>query len=59
MFNRILVGIDGSKNSFIASEYGIYLSKVLKKPVVGIHIVDTRLIKGAFLDDIGLPSKEY
>ena len=52
MFNRILVGIDGSKNSIIASEYGIYLSKVLKRPVIGTHIVDIRLIEGAFLEDI-------
>ncbi len=52
MFNRILVGIDGSKNSIIASEYGIYLSKVLKRPVIGAHIVDVRLIEGAFLEDI-------
>ena len=52
MFNRILVGIDGSKNSFVASEYGIYLSKLLKRPVIGVHIVDVRLIKGAFFEDI-------
>ncbi|HIE59740.1 MAG TPA: universal stress protein [Hydrogenothermaceae bacterium] len=52
VFNRILVGIDGSKNSFVASEYGIYLSKLLKRPVIGVHIVDVRLIKGAFFEDI-------
>jgi len=52
MFNRILVGIDGSKNSWVAADYGIWLSKVLKRPVVGIHIVDIRLIEGAFLEDI-------
>ncbi|RUM47934.1 MAG: universal stress protein [Hydrogenothermus sp.] len=52
MFNRILAGIDGSKNSLVASEYGIYLSKLLKRPVVGVHIVDVRLIEGAFFEDI-------
>jgi len=52
MFNRILVGLDGSENSWIASDYGIYLSKVLKRPVVAIHIVDIRLVEGAFLEDI-------
>jgi len=52
MIGRILVGLDGSKISKVVGEYGIYLSKKLKKPVVGIHIIDIRLLEGPFLSDI-------
>lgn len=52
MIGRILVGLDGSKSSKIAGEYGIYLSKNLKKPVIGVHIIDVRLLEGPFLADI-------
>ncbi|MGC8941630.1 MAG: universal stress protein [Sulfurihydrogenibium sp.] len=52
MIGRILVGLDGSKSSKVAGEYGIYLSKTLKRPVVGIHIIDIRLLEGPFLADI-------
>ncbi len=52
MINRILVGIDGSKPSWVAADYGIWLSKRLKRPVVGVHIVDIRLLEGAFLEDL-------
>ncbi|RMA97048.1 universal stress protein [Hydrogenothermus marinus] len=52
MINRILVGIDGSKYSKIAEDYGIWLSKKLKKPVVGVHIIDIRLLEGPFIEDL-------
>ena len=52
MINRILVGTDGSKYSLVAEEYGIYLSKKLKKPVIAIHIVDKKLISEAIIEDI-------
>ncbi len=52
MINRILVGIDGSKHSWVTADYGIWLSKKLKRPIVGIHIVDVRLLEGAFLEDL-------
>ncbi|WP_028950748.1 universal stress protein [Sulfurihydrogenibium subterraneum] len=52
MIGRILVGLDGSKSSKVAGEYGIYLSKNLKRPVVGVHIIDIRLLEGPFLTDI-------
>ncbi|WP_456402655.1 universal stress protein [Persephonella sp.] len=52
MIGRILVGIDGSKSSWTAADYGIYLSKKLKRPVVGIHIVDVRLLESPFIEDI-------
>ncbi len=52
MIKRILVGIDGSKSSWIAADYGIYFSKKLKRPVIGIHIVDIRLLETPFLEDL-------
>ncbi|NPA52043.1 MAG: universal stress protein [Aquificae bacterium] len=52
MIKRILVGLDGSEQSKIAGKYGIYLSKKLKKPVIGIHIIDIRLLEGPFIEDI-------
>ncbi len=52
MIKRILVGLDGSKQSEIAGKYGIYLSKKLKKPVIGIDIIDIRLLEGPFIEDV-------
>ncbi len=52
MINRILVGLDGSKYSEIAAEYGIWLSKKLKRPVIGVHIIDIRLLEGPFIEDV-------
>lgn len=52
MIGRILVGIDGSKASRVAARYGFYLSKALKRPVVGVNIVDIRLFEAPFMADI-------
>ncbi len=52
MIKRILVGIDGSKTSWTAADYGIYFSKKLKKPVIGVHIVDIRLLETPFIEDL-------
>lgn len=52
MIGRILVGLDGSKLSKIAAQYGYYLSSYLKRPVVGINIIDIRLLEGPFMADI-------
>ncbi|WP_457622022.1 universal stress protein [Persephonella sp.] len=52
MIGRILVGIDGSKNSWTAADYGMYLSKKLGRPVIGIHIVDIRLLETPFIEDV-------
>lgn len=52
MIGRILVGIDGSKASKEAARYGFYLSKTLKRPVVGVNIVDIRLFEAPFMADI-------
>lgn len=52
MINRILVGTDGSKYSLVAEEYGIYLSKNLKRPVIAVYIIDKKLISEAIIEDI-------
>lgn len=52
MIGRILVGIDGSKASKVAAKYGFYLSKTLKRPVVGVNIVDIQLFEAPFMADI-------
>ncbi len=52
MISRILVGLDGSKYSEIAGEYGIWFSKKLNKPVIGVHIIDVRLLEGPFIEDV-------
>ncbi len=52
MIKRILVGIDGSKASWVAADYGMYFSKRLKKPVIGVHIVDIRLLETPFIEDL-------
>jgi nucleotide-binding universal stress UspA family protein len=51
MINRIIVGLDGSKYSFTAADYGIYLSKKLKRPVVAVNVMDLRLINEALIED--------
>jgi len=52
MINRILVGLDGSDHSKVSANYGIWLSKLLRKPVVGVHIIDIRLLEGPFIEDV-------
>ncbi|MBK3332311.1 universal stress protein [Persephonella atlantica] len=52
MIGRIVVGLDGSDSSWVAADYGIYLSVKLKKPVVGVHIVDIRLLETPFVEDL-------
>jgi len=51
MINRIIVGLDGSKYSFTAADYGIYFSKKLKRPVIGVYVMDLRLINEALIED--------
>ena len=52
MIKRLIVGTDGSKTAQVAEDYGIYLSVKLKKPVIGVHVIDIRLLEGPFLEDI-------
>lgn len=44
LFKNILVALDGSENSQIASDYAFALARTLGAELVGQHVVDPRLI---------------
>ncbi len=52
MFKRIIVGIDGSPSSITASEYAFTLGAFYDVPVVGIYVLDVRLLEEGFLADL-------
>ena len=52
MFDRIIVGIDGSAAANTAAEFAFNISKHFEIPVVGIHVIDNRLIDESFIADI-------
>jgi len=52
MFNKILVGLDGSPTSWSAVHYAFEFGKRLDVPVVGIHVIDERILGEGFLEDI-------
>jgi Universal stress protein UspA and related nucleotide-binding proteins len=52
MFKRVIVGLDGSKPSFVASHYGLELGSKLNIPVVGIHVLDSMLTEESLLADL-------
>ncbi|MCX8059868.1 MAG: universal stress protein [Aquificaceae bacterium] len=51
-FKRIVVGIDGSKAGWTAKDYAFELGEKLSVPVLGVHIMDSRLIEESFLEDL-------
>ena len=53
MFNRILVPTDGSDAAAAAVGYAIRLSSIFDSTLVGLHVVDVRLIEGPVLQTIG------
>ncbi|MFN7064956.1 MAG: universal stress protein [Aquificaceae bacterium] len=52
IFNRIVVGLDGSKAGWRAKDYALELGKMLSAPVLGVHIIDSRLLEESFLEDL-------
>ncbi len=52
MFKRILAGIDGSRAGWTAKNYAFTLAKAFDLPVVGIHVIDVRLLEESFLEDL-------
>ncbi len=52
MFKRIIVGIDGSPASITASELAFKLGKIWEIPVLGMYIIDVRLMEESFLADL-------
>ncbi|HET9334577.1 MAG TPA: universal stress protein [Gemmatimonadota bacterium] len=53
MFNRILVPTDGSDAAAAAAGYAIRLSSIFDSTLVGLHVVDVRLIEGPVMQTIG------
>jgi len=51
-FKRVLVGIDGSRAGWKAKDYAFEIAKGLDVPVVGIHVMDSRLMDESFLEDL-------
>jgi nucleotide-binding universal stress UspA family protein len=58
IFEKILVAVDGSKNSQIAAEYAFWLGNKLDADLAGLHVVDPRLvdlfIEPEFGEELGL-----
>ncbi len=52
MIKRAIVGFDGSKSSFVAANYAFDLGKTLNIPVVGIYVIDKRLLDETLLEDL-------
>ncbi len=56
MVGKILIPTDGSDYSKTALEYGIYIAKVLKAQLVGLHVVDVKIVQGPLFSDIAFYS---
>ncbi len=52
MYKRIIVGLDGSVSSWNAVDYAFELSKVINAPVIGLYVIDDRIINEVFLADL-------
>ncbi len=52
IFKRIVVGIDGSAAGWRAKDYAFELGEKLSVPVVGVHVIDSRLLEESFLEDL-------
>ncbi|AAC07103.1 universal stress protein [Aquifex aeolicus] len=51
-FNRIIVGIDGSPASLIATRHAFKIGKHFDIPVIGMYVIDERLMDESFLLDL-------
>lgn len=51
-FKRIIVGVDGSPASVNASRIAFRLGNFYNIPVVGVYVVDVRLLEESFLADL-------
>ena len=52
MIKSILIPTDGSPNSKIALDYGIYLASLFEAEITGLNVIDIRALEGPFLSDI-------
>lgn len=57
-FDKLLVALDGSKNSQIAAEYAFWIANKIDSEIAGQHVVDPRLvdlfIEPEFGEELGL-----
>ena len=64
MIKSILIPTDGSANSAIALEYGIYLAGRFGAELNGLNVIDVRALDGPFFSDISgslgfIPNQNY
>ena len=52
MTMKMLICADGSDNSKIALEYGIYIAPKFDAIIAGLHVIDASLIQGPLITDI-------
>ena len=52
MIKNILICTDGSAFGDVASEYAIHLATRLKAQIIGLHVLDSRMLEGPMLSDI-------
>ena len=57
MFKRILVPTDGSASSAIGVRYAVALAQERGAKLLGLHVVDVKLLEGPFLRDLFVPQK--
>ncbi|RTZ70206.1 MAG: universal stress protein [Aquificaceae bacterium] len=52
MFNRLIVGFDGSNSSYASANYAFDLGAKLNLPVIGVYVIDKRLLDETLLEDL-------
>ncbi|WP_461828860.1 universal stress protein [Aquifex sp.] len=52
MFKRVIVGLDGSPASMVATRQAFNIGKFFDIPVVGVYVIDERLLDESFLLDL-------
>ena len=52
MFNRLIVGFDGGNSSYAAANYAFDLGAKWNLPVIGIYVIDKRLLDETLLEDL-------
>ena len=52
MIKRLIVGFDGSPSAFAAANYAFDLGAKLDIPVIGIYVIDKRLLDETLLEDL-------
>jgi nucleotide-binding universal stress UspA family protein len=52
MIKSILIPTDGSPNSRISLDYGIYIASLFNAVITGLNVIDIRALEGPFLSDI-------